>query len=161
MLYSQKHGVQILGALSEDAVRIVLSAQQLPLSFLLSHLPTPYHPDALRTFYPSAEAQHSLEFLGYHWTAETTLSAMHALPALTTVTSLKIAMRADLNKHTRGELSSSVLRAVASMPALKALTVSELLISNRRATEDLLDESTGVHVPCSCLSLSCVWNFGL
>jgi hypothetical protein len=136
---------QVLGALSQDVLRIVLSAQHLPLSFLLSHLPTLYHPDALRTFFPSAEADHSLEFLGYHWTAETTILAMCALPALTSVTSLKIAVRADLNRRTRSELSSSVLRAVASMSQLKALSLAELCLSNRRAAEDLLEESTGAN----------------
>lgn len=135
--------MQILGALSEDVVRTVLSAQQLPLSFLLSHLPAAYHPDALRTCFPSAESGHSLEFLGYHWTAETTTAAMQALPSLTTLTSLKIAMRPDINTRTRSELSSGALRAVANMPALKALTLSELCISNRRAAVHLLDASTG------------------
>lgn len=128
-------------------MRIVLSAQHLPLSFLLSHLPAVYHPDALRTCFPSAEAEHTLEFVGHQWTAETTIAAMHALPALASVTQLKIAMRADLNKGARSELSSSVLRAVASMPALKALTLSELLLSNKRAAEDLLHEGTGVDCP--------------
>lgn len=122
-------------------VRQVLIARKLPLAFLLAHLPQPYHADVLRTSFPSAEALHYLEFLGYNWKAETTLYAMHALPALTTVTCLKVALRADLNTPTRAELSTSVMRAVASMPALKALTLSELCMSDRRAVADLRDES--------------------
>lgn len=139
--------MQVLGALSEDVVRIVLSARNLPLSFLLSHLPACYHPDALRTYYPSVEADHSLEFLGYQWTAETTITAMHALPKLAALTQLKVAMRADLNRNTKSELSSSVLRVVTSMRSLQALSLSELLLSNKRAVEDMAHESACAILP--------------
>jgi hypothetical protein len=135
--------VQVLGSLPQDVVRVILSAQNLPLSFLLSHLPSPYHPEVLRTCCPTVEAAHSLEFLGFHWTSETTILAMNALPALTSVTSLKIALRPDLNRRSRSELSSSVLRAVANMPQLKALSLAELCLSNRLAAEDLLAGCSG------------------
>jgi NLR family CARD domain-containing protein 3 len=127
--------VQILGALSEDAARVVMGADGLRLGRVLPRVPRAYHSIALRTCFPSIEADGSLDLNGALWTADTAHLALAALPTLTMLTSLTLRLRAGLNARTRSSLSSAAMAALVRLPVLHNLELAELLLDDRGALE--------------------------